>query len=145
MHILVRTDPEAPKHRGITYLLMPLRDEKGEYLPGITVRGIPDALGRHRWDEIFLENVHVPSNNIIGEENRGWYAAMTTLSFERSNIEGPAMLIRILEDFIAYARRLRRHGESPLDNPIVRHQIADLRLEIETMRMLSYRVGWMPL
>ena len=143
MHILVRTDTEAPKHRGITYLLMPLKDNTGEYLPGITVNAIPDALGRHRWDEIFLEDVRVPSNNIIGEENRGWYAAMTTLSFERSNIEGPAMMLRILEDVIDYAKRIRRRGDSPLDNPIVRHQIANLRLEIEAMRMLSYRVGWM--
>ena len=143
IHILVRTDPEQPKHRGITYLLARLKDDDGNYLPGIKVNAIPDALGRHRWDEVFFEDWRVPTNNIIGEENRGWYAAMTTLSFERSNIEGPAMLIRIMEDFIEYATRLREFGESPLDNPIVRHQIANLRLEIEAMRMLSYRVGWM--
>ena len=143
IHILVRTDPDAAKHRGITYLLARLKDEDGNYMPGVTVNAIPDALGRHRWDEVFFENWKVPSINIIGEENRGWYAAMTTLSFERSNIEGPALLIRIMEDFIDYARRIRQHGESPLDNPLVRHQLANMRLEIETMRMLSYRVGWM--
>jgi alkylation response protein AidB-like acyl-CoA dehydrogenase len=143
MHILVRTDTDAPKHRGITYLLMPLKDDKGEYLPGITVNSIPDGIGRHRWDEIFLEDVRVPANNIIGEENRGWYAAMTTLSFERSNIQGPAMLLRIMEQFIDYCKKVGPLGSNPLDNPIVRHQLANLRLEIETMRTLSYRVGWM--
>lgn len=143
MHILTRTDTDAPKHRGITYLLMPLKDDKGDYLPGITVNAIPDALGRHRWDEIFLEDVKVPANNIIGEENRGWYAAMTTLSFERSNIEGPAMLLRILEQFIDYCHEVGKFGEQPLGNPVVRNQLANLRLEIETMRTLSYRVGWM--
>ena len=144
IHILVRTDPEAPKHRGITYLLAPLRDENGDYPPGVSVRGITDALGRHRWDELFMENWRVPARNVIGEENRGWYAAMTTLSFERSNIEGPAMLIRLIENFVDHNRYLRRTaGSAPLGEPIVRNRLANLRLEVETMRMLSYRVGWM--
>ena len=144
IHILVRTDPEAPKHRGITYLLAPLKGEDGEYAPGVSVRGIPDALGRHRWDELFMENWRVPARNIIGEENRGWYAAMTTLSFERSNIAGPAILLRLIEEFIDFtAKTRRRSGSNPLENPITRNQLANLRLEVETMRMLSYRVGWM--
>lgn len=144
IHILVRTDPEAPKHRGITYLIAPLKDEKGEYLPGINVRGIPDALGRHRWDELFMENVRVPARYIIGEENRGWYAAMTTLSFERSNIQGPANLLRVLEDFQDFSRGMRRRtGSSALDSAVFRSELANLRIEIETLRMLSYRVAWM--
>ncbi len=144
IHLLVRTDPEAPKHRGITYLLAPLVDEQGNYPPGVSVRGIPDALGRHRWDELFMEDWRVPAQNIIGEENRGWYAAMTTLSFERSNIEGPAMLIRIIEEFVEHSQHLgRTSGSGPLDRAVVRNQLANLRLEVETMRMLSYRVGWM--
>ncbi len=144
MHILVRTDPEAPKHRGITYLIAPLKDEKGEYLPGINVRGIPDALGRHRWDELFMEDVRVPARYIIGEENRGWYAAMTTLSFERSNIQGPATLLRVLEDFQDFSRGMRRRtGSSALDSAVFRSEVANLRIEIETLRMLSYRVAWM--
>jgi alkylation response protein AidB-like acyl-CoA dehydrogenase len=144
IHILVRTDPEAPKHRGITYMLAPLKDEKGEYLPGINVRGIPDALGRHRWDELFMENVRVPARYIIGEENRGWYAAMTTLSFERSNIQGPATLLRVVEDYLDYAHRMKRRvGSSPLDSATFRAELANLRVEVEALRMLSYRVGWM--
>jgi alkylation response protein AidB-like acyl-CoA dehydrogenase len=144
VHILVRTDPEAPKHRGITYLLARLKDDDGNYLPGITVRAVPDSLGRHRWDELFLENVRVPTRNVIGEENRGWYAAMATLSFERSGIGMPTMLIRVIEDFVDYSRQIRqRAGSGPLDNPVVRNQLAEWRIECEMERMLSYRVGWM--
>ena len=144
IHMLVRTDPEAPKHRGITYLLAPLKDDKDGYLPGISVHPIHDALGRHRWDELFMEDVRVPARNIIGEENRGWYAAMTTLSFERSNIQGPASLIRLIEDYIAFCKNLkRRHASSPIDEPVFRHQLANQRVELEAMRMLSYRVAWM--
>jgi alkylation response protein AidB-like acyl-CoA dehydrogenase len=143
MHILVRTDPEAPKHRGITYLLMPLKDERGDYLPGINVRPIQDALGRHRWDELFLDNARVPARNILGEENRGWYAAMTTLSFERSNIDRPIGLIRVMEHFVDYCRELKTvTGGSPLDNASARNELADWRLRVEAARMVSYRVAW---
>ena len=144
VHILVRTDPDAPKHRGITYLLAPLKNERGEYLPGISVRTVLNAIGRHRWDELFLDNVRVPARNIIGEENRGWYAAMTTLSFERSNIQGPAGLMRLIEHYIDFCRgwKGRGHG-TPFDSPVFRLRVADLRVEIEAMRMLSYRIAWM--
>jgi alkylation response protein AidB-like acyl-CoA dehydrogenase len=144
IHILVRTDPEAPKHRGITYLLAPLKNDKGEFNPGVTVRKIPDLLGRHRWDELFMENWRVPARYILGEENRGWYTAMTTLSFERSNIQTPANLTRIIEDYIEWCRTTKRaHGSSPLDDKPFRNEIADLRVQVEALRMLCYRVGWM--
>ncbi len=144
VHILVRTDPDAPKHRGITYLLAPLKDDRGEYLPGVTVRTVLNAIGRHRWDELFLDNVRVPARNVIGEENRGWYAAMTTLSFERSNIQGPAGLTRLIEHYIDFCRGQKRRGlHSPFDSPVFRHRVADLRARIEAMRMLSYRIAWM--
>jgi alkylation response protein AidB-like acyl-CoA dehydrogenase len=144
MHILVRTDPEAPKHRGITYLLAQLKDDAGEYVSGVTVRAIPDAGGRHRWDELFMDNFRVPARNIIGEENRGWYAAMTTLSFERSNIEASARLTRVLEEYIEYCRRLKRRNRSgPLDSAVFRNELANLRVDIETLRTLSYQVAWM--
>jgi alkylation response protein AidB-like acyl-CoA dehydrogenase len=144
VHILVRTDPDAPKHRGITYLLAPLMDDRGEYLPGVRVRTVLNAIGRHRWDELFLDNVRVPARNVIGEENRGWYAAMTTLSFERSNIQGPAGLIRLIEHYIEFCRNQKRRGfDTPFDSPVFKHRVADLRARIEAMRMLSYRIAWM--
>ncbi len=144
IHILVRTDPDAPKHRGITYLLARLKDEDGNYMPGIQVRGIKDGTGNHRWDELFMENWRVPANNIIGDENRGWYAAMTTLSFERSNIGRPAQLLRTLEQFIDWTTRVRDEGgDTPTDRAEIRHRLADWRVQIETLRSLCYGVGWM--
>ncbi len=125
---------------------MPLKDQSGEYIPGVTVRGINSALGRHRWDELFMENVRVPSRYIIGEENRGWYAAMTTLSFERSGIQRPARLTKLLEDYIEFNRANgRRHGPSagPLESTTFKNRLAELRIQVETLRMLAYRVAWM--
>ena len=141
-HVLVRTDPSAPKHRGITYLIMQLKDEKGAQMPGITLRPLYDMFGRRRWNEVFMDEVRVPKRQIIGEVNRGWYAAMTTLNFERASGTG-ARNIAVLEKFIAMARRLKFNGESILKDPIVRHKLADLRIRVETGRMLSLRLLWL--
>ncbi len=136
-HYLVRTDPEAPKHRGISYLIVDMES------PGLVIRPLIDAFGRRRWSEIFLDNVRVPARNVIGEENRGWYAAMTTLSFERSDIEGPARRLRDLEDFVDYATRTKVNGEPLIDDEVVRHTLADVRVEIEVCRMICYEVAWL--
>ncbi len=141
-HVLVRTDPEAPKHRGISYVMMQLRDE-GKLTEGITLRPLIDMTGTRRWSEVFFDNVRVPTRNLIGEENRGWYAAMTTLSFERSGIETAARYLGELEVFLNQLRRTKFNSTNVLDDPIVRHRLADLRLELETRRMLSYRVAFM--
>ena len=91
-----------------------------------------------------MENWRVPARYILGEENRGWYTAMTTLSFERSNIQAPATMQRQIEEYIAFVRELKAtRGFSPLDDAPFRHQMANLRIEIETLRMIAYRVGWM--
>ena len=135
-HYLVRTDPDAPKHRGISYFILDMKTE------GITLRPLYDALGRHRWVEVFLDGARVPSRNLIGELNRGWYAAMTNMSFERSNIEAPAYRLRDLETFINYARDARQaDGALILDDPIARHVLADSRVLIEIGRMISYQVA----
>jgi len=136
-HLMARTDPNAPKHRGISYFLIDLKT------PGITMRPLMDLAGRRRWSEVFLDGVRVPARNIIGEENRGWYTAMTTLSFERSNIEGPAKLLRALELFIDYATKTKLNGTPIIEDPIIRHSLADMRVRIAMSRTLSYRVAWM--
>ncbi len=137
-HYLVRTDPDQPKHRGVSYMFVDMKQ------PGITIRPLYDGLGRWRWSEIFLEDVRVPKRNLIGELNRGFYTAMTTLSFERSQVEIPARMMLFMEQFIEAAKtRKRRGGRDLLADPIARNVIADLRVQIETTRMLCYRVAWM--
>ena len=136
-HFLVRTDPNAPKHRGISYLIVDMKS------PGITLRPLYNMLGVRTWNETFLDNVRVPVRNLIGEENRGWYAAMTTLSFERSNIQGPATLLRQWERFRDRLRGIKLNAEKAIADPITRHLLTDLRIQIEVARMLSYRVAWM--
>ncbi len=135
--LLVRTDPEAPKHRGITYLLMDMKS------PGVTVRPLTNMLGSNAFNQIFMDSVRVPRENVVGEVNRGWYVATTTLDFERSGIQRVMYAYRTLEDVIDYARAAPRDGGRLIDRPVVRHKLAELKIEFEVGRLLCYRVAWM--
>ncbi len=137
IHTLVRTDPEAPKHRGISYLLVDMKS------PGVTVRPIVNMAGRSGFSEVFFENVRVPRANMLGEENRGWYVAMTTLDFERSSIGFAAEARHSLEDIVNYARTTRRQGRRVIDERRNAWRLADMSIEIDVAKLLSYRVAWM--
>ncbi len=128
MFALVRTDPDAPKHRGITYLLVDMDT------PGITVRPLINMLGGHGFNEVFFEDVRVPVENRVGEENRGWYVGMATMDFERSALSGSAAIRRNFEDFIDYL------NESPAKSREAKLGTADTAISIEVSRMLSLRV-----
>jgi len=132
--LLVRTDPDAPKHKGISFLLVDMKT------PGITVRPLINMAGYHEFNEVFFEDVRVPVRNRVGEENRGWYVAMTLLDFERSNVASIAANQRQLELLMQLLRE-RRSGEAYRD--ILRHRIADLWVANEVGRMLAYRIAWM--
>ena len=135
MILLARTDPDAPKHKGITYFIMDMKS------PGINVRPLMNMAGSHEFNEVFLDNVRVPKENIIGEENRGWYAAMTTLDFERSAIGSAIGMKQTVESIIEYAREHDSDHTSALKvNPMIRYELTDRLLEVEIARMFSYRV-----
>lgn len=135
--MLARTDPDAPKHRGITFFMGDMKD------PGVEVRPIVSATGRHSFNEVFFDNVRVNKRDIVGEVNRGWYVAMTLLGFERSTVEWPAAARRALEELVDYARDTKVNGSRLLDDPRVRTKLADAAIDIEVSRMLCYRVAWL--
>ncbi|OAI42774.1 hypothetical protein AYO38_02935 [bacterium SCGC AG-212-C10] len=131
---LVRTDPEAPKHRGISFIM--IDDIRA---PGISVRPLIDLGGRHYFNEVFFEDVRVPAKNLVGELNRGWYVGMTLLDFERSNIGGAVgakrTLNRLLDTIRADPQLRARVNGSP-----VRHEIAQRFIETEVMHQFSLRI-----
>jgi alkylation response protein AidB-like acyl-CoA dehydrogenase len=132
--LLVRTDPDAPKHKGISFLLVDMQT------PGITVRPIVNMAGFHEFNEVFFEDVRVPVANRVGEENNGWYVAMTLLDFERSNVASIAANQRTLE---LLAERIRDARPGGPYASVLRHRLADLWIANETGRLLSYRTAWM--
>ena len=88
--LLARTDPDAPKHKGISYFLLDMK------MPGIEIRPLYDMTNRHTFNEMFFDNVRIPRDCLVGELNRGWYIAAATLDFERSGINRVVAGIRIL-------------------------------------------------
>ena len=132
MFCLVRTDPDAPKHRGISFLL--IDDIKNT--PGLTIRPLVNMANRHHFNEVFFEDVRVPARNIVGEENRGWYVGMTLLDFERSGIGTTAAQKRVLENL---AQNLR--DRSPEDRKRYRTRVADFVIANNVGRFLGYRIG----
>jgi alkylation response protein AidB-like acyl-CoA dehydrogenase len=133
MFLLARTDPEAPKHRGISYFLLDMKS------PGITVRPLINMAYQTGFNEVFFENVRVPASNIIGEENRGWYVGTATLDFERASLSGAAGYQRTMEELMSFANE-GSNGHRPIDSPQVRHKLAELWIELAAGRLLSYRV-----
>ena len=131
--LLARTDPEAPKHRGISYFMLDMK------LPGVTVRPLVNMMGSEHFNEVFLDDVRVPVDCLIGEENRGWYIATTTLDQERSSINRVVMTRSTLYALLDLARQsagLRKRAE-------IRHELAERYLEFEIGRWLCYRVAQM--
>jgi alkylation response protein AidB-like acyl-CoA dehydrogenase len=132
---VVRTDPAAPKHRGISMLVVPLD------APGVTVRPLLDMQDRHHFNEVFLDEVRVPARNIVGDENRGWYVNATTMDFERSGIARIARLRRVLDHCIEALRHGRAAGRATEGAHVAaRHRLADLAAAVEVSANLAYRV-----
>jgi alkylation response protein AidB-like acyl-CoA dehydrogenase len=132
--LLARTDADAPKHKGISYFLVDMQS------PGITVRPLINMAGLAGFNEVFFDNVRVPRSGLLGELNRGWYMATTTLDFERSNVSTSAGMRRSLEELSAYCKETKSSGTLLIDKPQVRHRLADLWIDINVTRLLSYRV-----
>ena len=133
MYMLARTDPDAPKHRGISMLLFPMNS------PGITVRPLTTMANAQSFNEVFFDNVRVPVSNRVGEENRGWYVGATLLDFERSGIGNAVGVRKQLERFLHYVRSEPEKLTFKV-RPSVRHEFADRWVEAHVARWMSYRV-----
>ena len=133
MMVLARTDPDAPRHKGISAFVIDM------HAPGVTVRPLTNMADTHSFNEVFFENVRVPKKDLLGELNRGWYVATTTLDFERSGIINAVSLRQLLEEVVEATRPLRRNGASVQ----VRHELAERAIETQVAVMLSYRIASM--
>jgi alkylation response protein AidB-like acyl-CoA dehydrogenase len=132
--LLVRTDPEAPKHKGITFLLVDMRS------PGVTVRPLRQISGDDDFNEVFFEDVRVPRANVIGAVNQGWDIAITTLMHERQTLTYSRQLqSRVaLERLLRLARRWPE-GRPLAGQPLARQQLAAAVIDSETMRYTALR------
>jgi alkylation response protein AidB-like acyl-CoA dehydrogenase len=132
--LLVRTDPDAPKHKGITWLILPMDS------PGIEIRPLRTIAGSSEFSEVFLDEVRVPVSNRVGEENDGWRVAMVTFSFERGTAFVGELLgsMRLLERLAALARDSSR-GDPAWNDAGVRRELGHLAADLDALWALTRR------
>lgn len=133
--LLVRTDADAPKHKGITCLLADMRSQ------GVSVRPLRQMSGDSGFNEVFFSNVRVPASQVLGEVNRGWTTALTALMNERANLGTGIQVVfkRNLEALIARSHTVERNGVRASQDPIVRQKLAQAYLELEILRLNTDR------
>ena len=132
--LLVRTDTDAPKHKGISCLLVDMG------LPGIESRPLVTITGEREFSEIFFTDVRVPRSALLGPENEGWRVAMTTLTHERGGVASLHLGVRKkIAGLIDLARSTTRRGRPAAEDPVVRQGLARLYLEGEYLKLLSDR------
>jgi alkylation response protein AidB-like acyl-CoA dehydrogenase len=133
MFCLVRTDPAAPKHKGISYILIDMKTR------GIEVRPLVQMTGDKGFNEVFFEDVRVPRENLVGEVNQGWQVANATLSHERNMLGSTTRTQQMFEGLLRIARTHKRGGRPASADPVVRQKLADLAIRVESMKWHSYR------
>ena len=133
MFCLVRTDPEAPKHRGISYILIDMK------APGITVRPLVQMTGDKGFNEVFFEDVQVPRANLVGQLHDGWTVANATLFHERNMLASTTRTQQLFDNLLRLARKRTRNGRPATEDALVRQRLADLATRVETMKLEAFR------
>jgi len=133
--LLVRTDPSAPKHRGISCLLVDMT------LPGVEVRPLVTITGEREFNELFFTNVRVPGAALLGPLNEGWRVAMTTLAYERGTVANLHLGLRSkVAELVALAKETSLGlGRSAADDPVLRRKLARVYLDAEYLKLIADR------
>ena len=133
MFCLVRTDPDAPKHRGISYVLIDMKT------PGVTVRPLVQMTGDAGFNEVFFEDVRVPRDNLVGDLHQGWMVANATLFHERNMLGSTTRTQMMMHNLLRLARSHRRYGKPAAEDPVIRQKLAELLGRVEAMKYHSLR------
>jgi alkylation response protein AidB-like acyl-CoA dehydrogenase len=134
MFVLVRTEPEAPKHAGISYVLLPM-DTKG-----IEVRPLRTMTGAAEFNQVFFTDVRVPQANVVGRRGEGWKVANTTLRHERNSLGSAAQTESLLHQLTALLRQESQNGVRAIDSPVLRERWLRLQARTLTMKYHSMRL-----
>ena len=134
--LAVRTNPELPKHKGVSMIIGDLQ------APGVTITQLT-TIGGERTNEVFYDNVRVPQTNRIGPEGEGWSIIRMALTAERGDLGTFPWPKILVNDLIQYAKETKRNGKPLSEDPLVRQTLAQLATDVNVLRLYNYRVGWM--
>jgi alkylation response protein AidB-like acyl-CoA dehydrogenase len=135
--LAARTNPDVSKHKGISMFIVDMKT------PGVTVRPLINILNHHSFNEVFFDDVRIPRDNLVGQENNGWYQLVIALDMERSSIGTAASQQRTIEELVRYARETKRNRKPIANDPLLRNELAEMAVENEVLRMMCYRIAWM--
>jgi len=133
--LVARTDPDTPKHKGLTYFALDM------HAPGVEVRPLRQMTGEAEFNEMFFEDVHVPRENLLGGLNEGWRVAMTTLMNERGTfaLSSVTRFKITFDEIVDLARKTIKNGKPAIEDPIVRQTLAEFYVTLEKMKYTAYR------
>jgi alkylation response protein AidB-like acyl-CoA dehydrogenase len=133
--LLARSDPDAPKHKGISYLIVDMKS------PGITIKPLRQITGESHFNEVFMDDLRVPRENLVGKLNDGWHVANTTLANERGT-GALALLVRFgtqFQEVVDLARTTTRNGGRAAGDPLVRQRLAAFYIDLQQLKYNVYR------
>jgi alkylation response protein AidB-like acyl-CoA dehydrogenase len=133
MFCLVRTEPDAPKHAGISYLLVDIRQ------PGVTVRPLVQMTRQKEFNEVFFDNAETPADMIVGERGQGWSVTRSTLKSERSGIATMTWSLSMFRDLVKLAREVERDGKPAIEDARIREELAAIEGELMCLTYSTYR------
>jgi alkylation response protein AidB-like acyl-CoA dehydrogenase len=134
MFALVRTEPDAPKHEGITYFLIDMKS------PGIEVRPLRQMTGEADFNEVFLDAVRVPATSIVGARGQGWQVSRSTLKHERALIGNASMIRRTFDGVVLLAQLTEVRGRPAIEDPVIRDRLADLDAQLLAAEYNGFRL-----
>ena len=131
--LLCRTDPDAPKHKGLSYLLVDMKS------PGVTVRPLVQMTGESGFNQVFFDDVQIPMANLVGEKNRGWMVAMTNMMFERTIHGGRTDMMVEVRQLTELAKKVDRGGRPAWEDSYVRQSLAGFACEAAALKYTGFR------
>lgn len=134
IYLVARTDPEALKHRGISEFIFETN------LPGITITPTIDITSSTAWAEVFFDGVRIPKKCLIGEKNRGFYQVVNQLDYERAGLERLMGNYPLFEAIVEFVKETKQNGNPLAKETLIRQKLAQLQVEFDVGRLLTYRV-----
>lgn len=133
MFVLCRTEPDAPKHAGISYLLLDLKQ------PGVTIRPIKQVTGGTEFCEVFFDNARTPEDWIVGQRGEGWKVSKSTLKHERSSIGGAQTSVNLFEKLVELAKETPYNGQPAIKDPVIRDRLIQLEGYVQSHLYSNFR------
>ncbi len=134
LYMVARTDPDAPEHRGISEFIFPTD------LPGVTITPTIDITGSTAWAEVFFDGLRIPGKCLIGEKNRGFYQVVNQLDYERAGLERLMGNYPLFDAIIEFVKETKKNGKPLSGDTLIRQKLAQLQVEFEIGRLLTYKV-----